>query len=80
MGEIIDLESVRKDSPVPMLTIAHGLRLLGLKKWPEDWEIWKEHIFLNGLSAIIRREGETWVRFNRESILEEFDHFLSFTG
>lgn len=78
MGELINLESIRKDSPEPLLTTEKGLKLLGLKRWPADWEIWKEGIFLNGLASIVKREGETWVRFNRESILEEFDHFLTF--
>ncbi len=78
MGEIIDLKSVRKDSLETPLTIEHGLKLLGLSKWPENWEVLKEGIFLKGLASIIKREGEAWVRFNKESIMEEFDHFLTF--
>ena len=78
MGEIIDLESFRKDSLEAPLTIERGLKLLGLNEWPGNWEIWKEGIFLNGLASIVRREGETWVRFNRESILAELEHFMVF--
>ena len=78
MGEIIDLESVRKDSLEAPLTIEQGLKLLGLDKWPDNWEAWKEDIFLNGLATIVRREGKTWVRFNRESILEEMEQFMTF--
>lgn len=59
------------------LTIEQGLELLGLNKWPKNWEIWKEGIFLDGLASIVRREVETWVRFNRESVLEELDRFLA---
>ena len=78
MGKVIDLKSVRKDSLETSLTIEQGLKLLGLHEWPQNWEIWKEEIFLNGLASIIDREGKTWVRFNRESILEELDRFLAF--
>ncbi|MDR3570020.1 MAG: hypothetical protein P4L43_18510 [Syntrophobacteraceae bacterium] len=78
MGEIIALDSVRKASPSPLLTTEKALRLLGLNRWPQGWEIWKEPIFLNGLASIVKREGEAWVRFNRESILKEFDHILKF--
>jgi hypothetical protein len=78
VGKIIDLKSVRKDSLEPPLTLEQGLKLLGLNKWPEHWEIWKEGIFLNGLASIVNQEGETWVRFNRESILKDLDHFLAF--
>ena len=78
MGEIIDLESVRKCCLKAPLTTEQGLKLLGLNKWPGNWEIWKEGIFLSGLTSIVKREGETWVRFNRESILEELDHFMTF--
>jgi hypothetical protein len=78
VGEIIDLKSVRKDSLETALTIEQGLKLLGLNKWPENWEIWKEGIFLNSLASIIKQEGQTWVRFNRESILDELDHFMTF--
>jgi hypothetical protein len=77
MGEVIDLKSIRKDSPEGPLTVEHALKLLGLNKWPEEWEQWKLRIFLDGLASIIKREGETWVRFNRESVLEELDHFMS---
>jgi hypothetical protein len=77
LGKVIDLKSVRKDSPEAPLTLEHGLRLLRLKEWPEEWELWKLQIFLDGLASIIKREGEAWVRFNRESILEEMDHFVA---
>ena len=78
MGEILDLESFRKDSSELPLTTERGLRLLGLEKWPGNWEIWKEGIFLNGLASIVKRNGATWVRFNRESILEELERFMTF--
>jgi hypothetical protein len=77
LGKVIDLKSVRKDSPEAPLTLEQALSLLGLKKWPEEWELWKLQIFLDGLASIIKREGEAWVRFNRESILEEMDHFMA---
>ena len=76
MGKVIELKAIRKDSPETQLTLEQGLKLLGLKKWPEDWALWKVGIFLNGLTSIVRREGTTWVRFNRESILEELEHIL----
>ena len=78
MGELIDLKSVRKDFLDAPLTLEKGLKLLGLDKWPENWELWKSRIFLDGLASIVNREGETWVRFNRESILEELDRLLGF--
>lgn len=78
MGEVIDLKSVRKDSLDVLLTVEQGLKLLGLNKWPENWEILKEELFLKGLASIVKREGQTWVRFNRESILAELDQLLSF--
>jgi len=51
---------------------------LGLKEWPEEWELWKLQIFVDGLASIIKREGEAWVRFNRESILEELEQIMTF--
>ena len=78
MGKVIELKPVQKDFAEDPLTLEEGLKLLGLKKWPESWELWKVGIFLNGLAAIVKREGATWVRFNRESILEEMDHFMTF--
>ena len=76
MGKVIELKSVQKDFTEDPLTLEEGLKLLGLKKWPEGWELWKVGIFLNGLAAIVKREGATWVRFNRESILEELENLL----
>ena len=76
MGKVIDLKHIRKDFPETPLTLEQGLKLLGLKKWPNDWELWKVGIFLDGLASIVKREGETWVRFHRESILEELEHLL----
>jgi hypothetical protein len=75
---VIDLKSIQKGSTETELTLEQGLRLLGLKKWPEKWELWKLQIFLDGLASIVRREGEAWVRFNRESILKELDHLMVF--
>jgi len=79
LGKLIDLKSVRKDSPEAPLTLEQGLRLLGLKEWPEEWELWKLQLFVDGLASIIKREGEAWVRFNRGSILEELEHFMTTT-
>ncbi len=76
MGKVIELEEVRKDRPEATLTLEQSLKLLGLKKWPEDWEPLKERIFLDGLTSIVKREGETFVRFHRESILEELQRVL----
>ena len=76
MGKVIDLKSTQKDFQETPLTLEHGLKLLGLKKWPENWEFLRLRIFLDGLASIVNREGATWVRFHRESILEEFDRLL----
>ena len=76
MGEVIELESVRKGNPEDPLTLEDGLKLLGLKKWPREWELWKVGIFLDGLASIVKREGATWVRFHRESMLEELKQLL----
>ena len=76
MGKVIELKSVQKDFTEEPLTLEEGLKLLGLEKWPEGWEFWKVGIFLTGLASIVKREGTTWVRFNRESILEEMEHLL----
>ena len=78
MGTVIDLKSVRKDFPETTLTLDQGLKLLGLKKWPDDWELWKVRIFLDGLTSIVKREGEAWVRFNRESLLKELHDIMRF--
>jgi hypothetical protein len=78
MGEVIDLKSVRKNSLDTPLTLEKGLKLLGLNKWPKEWVILEEGVFLNGLASIVKREGESWVRDNRESTLEELIHLLSF--
>jgi hypothetical protein len=67
---------MQKDSSETPLTLEQGLKLLGLKKWPEDWDYLKLRIFLEGLASIFEREGATWVRFNRESILEELGRLL----
>ncbi len=77
MGDVIRLNKVRGDFSKNALTLEQGLKMLGLEKWPGHWEHWKENIFLNGLTSIIIREGESWVRFNRESILRELDRILS---
>lgn len=71
MGKVIESHLIRRDSPDDMLTFEEGLKLLGLKEWPEDWEHWKVGIFLDALTSILEREGETWVRFHRKTILEE---------
>ncbi len=76
MGKVIDFKSIQKNSPETPLTLEQGLKLLGLEKWPEDWAPWKERIFLDGLTSIVNREGATWVRFHRKSILEEFEYLL----
>ena len=76
MGKIIESHLIQKDSPEAMLTYEESLKLLGLKEWPEDWEHWKVGIFLDGLASIVKREGATWVRFHRESILEELKQLL----
>ncbi|MGO9021949.1 MAG: hypothetical protein ACLQVJ_26725 [Syntrophobacteraceae bacterium] len=76
MGKVIDFKLVQKDSPEAPLTLEQGLRLLGLKEWPEEWELWKLQIFVDGLASIVNREGATWVRFHRESILEELEHLM----
>jgi len=78
LGKVIDLKSVQKESPEAPLTLEQGLRLLGLQEWPEEWELWKLQIFVDGLASIIKREGEAWVRFNRESILEELEQIMTF--
>ena len=76
MGKVIDFKSIKKDSPEIPLTLEQGLKLLGLKKWPENWEFLRLRIFLDGLASIVEREGATWVRFHRESILEELERLL----
>jgi hypothetical protein len=76
LGKVIDLKSFRKDFSETPLTLEQGMKLLGLKKWPENWELWKAEIFLEGLTSIVKREGESWVRFHRESILEELEYLL----
>ena len=76
MGKLIDLKSFQKDAPETPLTLEQGLKLLGLNKWPEEWEFWKLQIFLDALASIVRREGAAWVRFHRESILEELERLL----
>jgi hypothetical protein len=76
LGKVIDLKSIRKDSPEIPLTLEQGLKLLGLKKWPEDWEFLRLRIFLDGLTSIVEREGAAWVRFHRESVLEELGRLL----
>ena len=45
MGKVIDLKHIRKDFPETPLTLEQGLKLLGLKKWPNDWELWKVGIY-----------------------------------
>lgn len=76
MGKVVEMKSRRKDFSENPLTLEQALKLLGLGKWPGHWELWKVKIFLDGLTSIIMREGEAWVRFNRESILRELDHIL----
>jgi len=76
LGKVIELKSFRKDFSETPLTLEQGMKLLGLKKWPKDWELWKARIFMDGLTSIVKREGQTWVRFNRESILEELERLL----
>ncbi len=76
MGKVIDLKSIRKDSSEIPLTMEQGLKLLGLEKWPEDWDFLRSRIFLDGLTSIVKREGAAWVRFHRESILEELGRLL----
>ena len=78
MGKVIELKSVRRDFSEIPLTVEQGLKLLGLKEWPQNWELWKVEIFVSALASIIQREGQTWVRFNRESILEEFEPIMTF--
>ena|GEM_PF-5179452 len=70
MGKIIESHLIRKDSPETLLTLEEGLKLLGLKQWPEGWELWKVRIFLDALTSILKRNGETWVRFHRKVLLE----------
>ena len=70
LGKLIESQLIGKDLEAP-LTFEEGLKLLGLKEWPEDWEHWKVGLFLDGLASILNREGETWVRFHRKSVLKE---------
>ena len=76
LGKVIESHLIEKDSPEAMLTFEEGMKLLGLKEWPEDWEHWKVGIFLDALTSIHRRKGETWVRFHRKSVLEELWHLV----
>jgi hypothetical protein len=76
MGKVIDFKSIKKGLPEAPLTLEQGLKLLGLEKWPEDWEFLRLRIFLDGLASIVNREGAAWVRFHRESILEELGRLL----
>ena len=76
MGKLIELKPFQKDISKTPMALDRAMKLLGLKKWPENWEFWKTGIFLDGLASIVRREGEPWVRMHRESILEELEHLL----
>ncbi len=76
MGKVVELRDFQKNPLKNPLTLEQGMNLLGLRKWPEHWEHWKEEIFLGGLTSMIKREGESWVRLNRESILRELDRIL----
>ena len=71
LGKVIESHLIQKDSTAVLLTFEECFTLLGLKEWPEDWEHWKVGIFLDALTSILNRKGETWVRFHRKSILEE---------
>lgn len=78
MGKIIESCLIQKDSKA-VLTFDQGLKLLGLKRWPDNWELWKVGIFLDALTSILNRRGETWVRFHRKVLLEQFEkQILSF--
>ncbi len=76
MSEVVELKGFQKTPLKDPLTLEQAIKLLGLSKWPEHWEHWKEGIFLDGITSIIMREGESWVRFNREGILRELDRIL----
>jgi len=71
LGKVIESHLIRKNSPEDPLTYEESMQLLGLKEWPEDWEHWKLGVFLDALTYILRRKGETWVRFHRRSVLED---------
>ena len=76
MGKVIESHLIQQASPEARLTFEQGLKLLGLRKWPEDWEFLRLRIFLDGLTSIVEREGAAWVRFHRESVLEELGRLL----
>jgi hypothetical protein len=78
LGKVIELKLFQQDFSKTPLTLEQGMKLLGLKKWPEEWELWKVGIFLGGLTSIVKREGEAWVRFHRESILTELEQIMTF--
>jgi len=76
LGKLIEMKSFQRGFSKTPLALDRAMKLLGLKKWPENWEFWKTGIFLDGLTSIVRREGEPWVRMHRESVLEELEQLL----
>ena len=71
LGKVITSHLIQQDSPGALLTFDECFKLLGLKEWPDGWELWKVGMFLDTVTSIFRRKGETWVRFHKKSILEE---------
>ena len=74
MGKVIESNLILEDFPETPLTLEQGLTLLGVKEVPGRPEM--SRIFLEGLTSILKRKGETWVRFHRKVLVELFEHHI----